>query len=181
MLHNTWPHHCAAPIYLQTEISLYIQNYNPFSNSTEPLVQSLYKLHSSSYSVKLSLTHDFLKIKTMVPEVCLIVLYENDYILFRRAYSEGRFGRTLFKTPECVMQDSKAKDAMQESQDVIQDALIAKITSWGVMQDSKAKDAMQEFQDIMQDSLDAKQIITRRYARLWHLYQQQQSVKNKTN
>lgn len=43
----------------------------------------------------------------------------------------------------------RRKDAMQESQDVIQDALIAKITSWGVMQDSKAKDAMQEFQDVM--------------------------------
>lgn len=49
------------------------------------------------------------------------------------------------------------------------------------MQDSKVKDAMQESQDIMQDSLDAKQSITRRYARLWHLYQQQQSVKIKTN
>lgn len=79
-------------------------------------------------------------------------------------------------------------DVIQDVLDIMKDSLVsASKTPWGVMQDSKAKDAMQEFLDIMQDYLDAKESIKRRYETfetpyilIWHLRQQQQSVKNKT-
>lgn len=47
--------------------------------------------------------------------------------------------------------------------DIMKDSLVLASKTWGVMQDSKAKDAVQEFLDIIQDYLDAKENIIRRY------------------